>query len=120
MPVADPIQPSRPSEERDKAAVERPVSQRQRETDVPEGKERPAAKLTAAEAVEPLQRAAQALGRRVDVQYRDDMNVVVMVVYRDDPETGEEKVVRQIPPEEALRLAQRLQEARSTILDEIA
>lgn len=83
--------------------------------------EAPATPVDTATAIEPLKKAVAMLGHNAEVQYREDIDRVVVLVHRNDPDTGEEteEVVHQIPPEEILRLAQRLREGRSTILDEV-
>ncbi len=83
--------------------------------------EAPAAPVETVQALEPLRKAVSVLGDNAEVQYRQDVGRVVVVVHRVSPETGEptEEVVRQIPPEEILRLAQRLIEGRSTLIDEM-
>lgn len=84
--------------------------------------EKPASPTDLSVAIEPLKRVAESMNSRVDIQYRDDLEMVVMVVYRKDPETGKdmEEIVRQIPPEDAVKLAQRLEQGKATLLDEIA
>ncbi len=121
MPVADPITSMRAPDARSEKGFLEDVSQRTRDFAAPEDKEKPSAEAVAAAAIEPLQKAAEALGRRVDVEYREDIEMVVMVVYEDPPPGSDEgeKFVRQVPREEAVRLAQRLQQGIATLLDEV-
>ncbi len=122
MPVTDLAFAGRWPEERRIEAERHAVKQRDSKTPIVAAEEeKPASRAETAVAIEPLKQAVKAFNNRVDIQYRQDLEMVVMVVYRKDPETGEdtEEVVRQIPAEEALRLAQQLENGKATILDEI-
>src|SRR5258705_12573148 len=52
------------------------------------------------------------------LQFRVDQGTGVMIVTVTDAETGE--VIRQVPGEEALRIAQRIEDSLSGLLDETA
>ena len=125
MPVTDLAFAGRWPEDRRKE-IERTPGQHERKDStgppVVREFERSAMEAETAAAVEPLKRAVRTLSNHVDIQYRRDLEMVVMVVYKKDPETGleGEEVVRQIPPEDAVRLAQQLEKGKATILDEIA
>lgn len=67
----------------------------------------------AVEAVEEIG-AADELGREYDVQYDRNSGVVVFTVYAADGET----VIRRIPPEEAIRMAQHRKHRRSQLLSQ--
>lgn len=125
MPVTDLVFGGRWPEERRQEAKGASGQQRARDSTSPpvaKEREKPASPTDLATAIEPLKRAAESLNSRVDIQYRDDIEKVVMVVYRKDPETGQdtEEIIRQIPPEAAVKLAQQLEQGKATILDEIA
>ena len=72
--------------------------------------ERPASPVDLESAIDPLTKAFQAYGAQVDIQYRREDDMLVIVLYATDPETGQktDEIVRQIPPEEAINLARRM------------
>jgi uncharacterized FlaG/YvyC family protein len=90
--------------------------------DVPGDETKQTGPVDLLQAIDPLRKALETLNRDVSIQYRSDMEALVIVVSHLDPETGQptKEVVRQIPPEEALRMAQRLKDNRAALLDEIA
>lgn len=125
MPVTDLVFSGRWPEDRRKEMGQVAGQPQDKSTKVhPVAKEEdmPAVPVDTATAIEPLKKATEALNNKVDIQYRQDLDMVVMLVYHQDPKTGEqsEEVIRQIPREEAVRLAQQLEKGRATILDEIA
>ncbi|MCP4606269.1 MAG: flagellar protein FlaG [Proteobacteria bacterium] len=64
-------------------------------------------------AVDAIDELSNSLGRKLDVQYDTGSGLVVMTLYSADGE----KMIRRIPPEEAIRMAQRLKDERSRYLD---
>lgn len=125
MPVTDLVFSGRWPEDRRKEMGQVAGQAENRDSKTPavaKVEERPATEVDTATAIEPLKKATQTLNNKVDIQYRQDLEMVVMLVYHKDPATGEqsEEVIRQIPPEEAVRLAQQLEKNKATILDEIA
>ena len=126
MPVTDLVFSGRWPEDRRKD-VKEAAGQSGNERDtvtspVAKEEEKPATPVDTATAIEPLRKATESLNNRVDIQYREDLEMVVMVVYKKDPATGlqTDEVVRQIPPEDAVKLAQQLEKGKATFLDEIA
>lgn len=126
MPVTELAYTGRWPEER-RRELQRAEGQQQAQestTKPPVAKEEiaPSAQVDTETAIKPLRKAAESLSKQVDIQYRRDIEMVVMVLYQKDPETGRntEEVLRQIPPEEAVKLAQQLEKGKATILDEIA
>ncbi len=66
-------------------------------------------------AVDAVSEVADSLGRKVDVQYDPSSGEIVMTIYTADGE----KVLRRVPPEEAVRLSQRLQSNRSKFFESV-
>lgn len=66
-------------------------------------------------AVEAIHEMSRTMGTKIDVQYERNSGEVVMTVYSGDGET----MIRRIPPDEAIRMAQSLKEQRSVHLDSI-
>ncbi len=66
--------------------------------------------------VETKNRLAQSLNRKIDYHIQQDNNKVIIQVR--DGETGE--VIRQIPQEEFVRLADRISEFNRSIVDDFA
>ncbi len=68
-------------------------------------------------AVDALEEAAEMadLGRQVDVQYNSETGMIVFSIYSADGD----RLIRQIPPEEAIRMAENLSEQRSHLLDQM-
>ncbi len=66
-------------------------------------------------AVDAAHEIANSIGRKVDVQYETGSGMIVMSVYSAD---GEE-LIRRIPPEEAIRMAQNHKTDRSQFFDEV-
>ena len=66
-------------------------------------------------AVDAVAEMSNVLGRQIDVQFDTNSETVVMTVYSGDGE----KVIRSVPPEEAIRMAQRLREDRANFLESI-
>ncbi|MCP4679845.1 MAG: flagellar protein FlaG [Deltaproteobacteria bacterium] len=64
-------------------------------------------------ALDAVNEISDSIGRKVDVQYDTSTGQVVMTVLSSD---GEE-VIRRLPPEEAIRMAQRLKDERSRFMD---
>jgi uncharacterized FlaG/YvyC family protein len=125
MPVTDLVYAGRWPEERQRELGQVAGQPKKRDTNTPaavKAEERPVVEVDTMTAIEPLKKAAEAHTNKVDIQYRQDLEMVVMLIYHKDPVTGEEfeEVIRQIPPEEAVRLAQQLEKGKATILDEIA
>jgi uncharacterized FlaG/YvyC family protein len=122
MPVSDVMASNRYGEEhrRDLNPIDDPRSERGARPATPR-EEAPATSVDTASALEPLRKALETLGKSAEVSYREDIQRVVVLIHRLDPESGEklEEISHQIPPEEVLRLAQRLREGRSTIFDDI-
>jgi uncharacterized FlaG/YvyC family protein len=81
--------------------------------------ERPASPVDLEAAIDPLKKAFEAYGAQVDIQYRDEEDMLVIVLYATDPKTGQktDEIVRQIPPEEAVELARRLEQGKAMFLD---
>ncbi len=67
------------------------------------------------EAVANIKEMAEALGRKVGIEYETKTDTAVITIYSQD---GEE-VIRQIPQEEAIRMSERLKENRVKFLDDI-
>lgn len=67
-------------------------------------------------AVEAIHEMAQQIGRKIDMQWEANTGNIIMTVYSGDGE----KMIRRIPPDEAIRMAQSLKEERSVHLDAIA
>ncbi len=67
-----------------------------------------------AAAVDAADEIADSIGRKLDVQYDTSSGQIVMTVLSSD---GEE-VIRRVPPEEAIRMAQRLKDERSRFMDQ--
>lgn len=68
------------------------------------------------ESVETTSRLAQSLNRKIDYHIQHENNRVIIQVR--DGETGE--VIRQIPEEEFVRLADRISEFNKKMVDEVA
>ncbi len=68
-----------------------------------------------AAAIESVKEAADSIGRKIDVQFDRSTGRVVFTVYSSDGE----KVIRRVPPEEAIRMAQRMKNQRAQYLDNI-
>ncbi|MCU0662993.1 MAG: flagellar protein FlaG [Myxococcota bacterium] len=66
-------------------------------------------------AVEAVHEMAQHFGTQIDVQYERDTGNIVMAVYTGDGK----KMIRRIPADEAIRMAQSLKEERSVLFDSI-
>lgn len=66
-------------------------------------------------AVDAAHELANSIGRKVDVQYEPKTGIIVMSVYSAD---GEE-LIRRIPPEDAIRMAQNHKTDRSQFFDEV-
>lgn len=122
MPVSDVMASNRYGEEhrRDLNPTDDPRSERGARPATPR-EEAPATFVETANALEPLKKTLEVLGKSAEVDYRSDIDRVVVTIHRLDPDSGErtDEIIHQIPPEEILRLAQRLKEGRSTILDEV-
>ena len=66
-------------------------------------------------AVTALQEVADTFERNLDVQYDTNSGMIVMTLY--DGVSGEE--IRQIPPEEAIRMAQYRKQMRAQYMDKV-
>jgi len=66
-------------------------------------------------AVTAVQEVKETFGRDVDVTYDNESGMIVMKI--SDSETGEE--IRQVPPEEAIRMAQARKQMRAQIMDKV-
>lgn len=64
-------------------------------------------------AITALQEVSDTFDRDLDVQYDTDSGLIVMTLY--DAENGEE--IRQIPPDEAIRMAQYRKQLRAQYMD---
>lgn len=65
-------------------------------------------------AVDSIEKTGNMFGRKLEVQYDTNSGMVVFTVY-----TEEGKMIRRIPPEEAIRMAARQADTRSQYLNEI-
>lgn len=66
-------------------------------------------------AVEAVHEMASSLNRKIDVQYERNSGMVVMTIY---DSTGEE-IIRRLPPEDTIRMAQNLKDQRARYLDSV-
>ena len=66
-------------------------------------------------AVTALREVSDTFGRNLDVQYDTNSGMIVMTLY--DEASGEE--IRQIPPEDAIRLAQYRKQLRAQYMDKV-
>lgn len=86
----------------------------------PSGRQAPAAPPVEVPKIESVTRQIDSFLRSINrtVQFRLDQGSGEVVVSICDAETGE--VIRQVPGEEALRIAERIEAQLSTMLDEMA
>ena len=83
-------------------------------------RQQPAARVVEIRKIESVTRQIDSFLRSINksLQFRVDQATGEMIVTIRDDETGE--VIRQVPGEDALRIAQRIEDTLSAILDETA
>ena len=68
-----------------------------------------------AAAMEALKEVEDSFGREMDLQYERNSGLLVMTIYDDSGE----KIIRRIPPDDAIRLAQNRKKMRAQYLDAV-
>ena len=67
-----------------------------------------------AEAVDSIKEASESIGRKIDIEWENEVGLAVITVYSEDGE----KVIRKVPPEELIRSAERMKDRRAQYLDD--